>query len=54
MTFIFMNNCHLGKSVKDAIKLMDLLGLPLPEGPLPGEEERRLFHLGCFRSVPSQ
>jgi len=43
LTFIFMNNCHLGKSAKDAIKLMDLLGLPLPEGPLPGEEERRLF-----------
>ena len=42
-TFLFFNNCHLGKSAKDAIKLMDLLGMQLPEGPLPGEEERKLF-----------
>lgn len=44
ITFLFMNNCHLGKSVKDAIKMMELLEIPLPEGPLPGEEEGKLIH----------
>ncbi len=43
LTFIFMNNCHLGKSAKDAIKIMELLGLPIPEGPFPGEEEGKLI-----------
>ena len=43
LTFIFMNNCHLGKSAKDAIKMVELLDLPMPRGPLPGEEEKELF-----------
>ncbi|MEM1589028.1 MAG: DUF72 domain-containing protein, partial [Candidatus Bathyarchaeia archaeon] len=43
LTFIFMTNCRLWKSAKDAIKLMDLLELPLPEDRLLGEEEKRLF-----------
>lgn len=43
LTFIFMNNCHLGKSARDAIKVMELLGLPIPEGPFPGEEEGKLI-----------
>ncbi|MEN3010935.1 MAG: DUF72 domain-containing protein, partial [Candidatus Bipolaricaulaceae bacterium] len=44
LVFLFLNNCHLGKSAKDAVKLIELLGMQIPERLLPGEEEEeKLF-----------
>lgn len=41
-TFVFMNNCHLGKSVRDALKLREQLGLRAPGhvAPWDGQDGR--------------
>ncbi len=39
----FINNCRPGKSAKDAIRVVDLLGRPLLEGRFAREGEKKLF-----------
>lgn len=43
LTFIIIESCRAGKSAKDAIKVMDLLGRLLWKGRFAGEAEKKLF-----------
>lgn len=43
LTFGIVKSCRAGKSAKDAIKVMDLLGRPLWKGRFAGEAEKKLF-----------